>query len=178
MKRVVAVLVGLTLAGVAVSADPAPTTPAAPPVAPAAPAVTSASPPAAAAVTAPEKAVAYRQAEMSLIGKHMKATRMILSGEVARPQDLVRHAEGIHAGSMDLAALFPDGTGPAKTKTEAKAEIWSKHADFEVAVKNFQDASAKLVEVAKTGDLVATKAQLDKVGETCGGCHDTFKIKD
>lgn len=173
MKRVLAVLVGLTLAGVAVSADPAPTAP----TAPAAPAVAPAAPPAA-AVTAPEKAVAYRQAEMSVIGKHMKATRLIVSGEVARPQDLVRHAEGIHAGSLDLASLFPEGTGPAKTKTEAKAEIWSKHADFETAVKNFQDASARLVEVAKTGDLAASKAQLDKVGETCGGCHDTFKVKD
>ena len=165
MKRVVAIVVGLTLAGVAVSADPV----AAPPVAAAV---------AAPVASAPEKVVAYRQAEMSLLGRHMKAARLIVSGEVARPQDLVRHAEGLHAGSVDLIALFPEGTGPAKVKTEAKAEVWSKPADFATAVKNYQDASAKFVEVAKTGDLAASKAQLDKVGETCGGCHDAFKVKD
>lgn len=168
MKRVVAVLVGLTLAGVAVSADPVPAPSAAPPAAA----------PVAAPANLPEKVVAYRHAEMSLLSKHMKAARLIVSAEIARPQDLVRHAEGLQAGSVDLAALFPEGTGPAKTKTDAKAEVWSKPAEFATAVKNYQDASAKFVEVAKTGDLAASKAQLDKVGETCGGCHDTFKVKD
>ena len=166
MKRALVVVVGVMFGCAAMSADPPPA--AAPVAVPAAPA----------ALGLPEKVVAYRKAEMSIIAKHMKTASLIASGDIGRPQDLLRHAEGLHAESMDLLALFPEGTGPDKIKTEAKAEIWSKHADFEAAVTKLQTESAKLVEVAKTGDLDASKAQLDKVGDSCGSCHDAFKLKD
>ena len=137
------------------------------------------------AVSAPDAAVdvvKYRQTIMGDLGKHMRASGMIAKGLISRPGNLVGHAEAIHNGAVGLVDLFPAGTGPADlpkdAKTGAKAEIWTDHDKFAAAAKAFEDESAKLVEVAKTGDLAAFQAQSTKVGDACGGCHDPFKAKD
>lgn len=127
---------------------------------------------------APKTIATYRHTVMEGMSKHSGAIRMIVSGEVDRKQDLVAHAEALAAFGPTLVALFPVGTGPDKLKTDAKAEIWTKWADFETAAKSFETESAKLVEVAKTGDFDAFKVQYGAVGKTCGGCHDSFLTED
>jgi cytochrome c556 len=104
---------------------------------------------------------------------------MIVKGEMDRPADLPGHAAAMHAVAVDMVALFPPGTGPDAVKdTKAKAEVWSKRQDFEAAAKRYLDESAKLVEVAKGGDAAAFATQFGAVGKSCGGCHDTFRVKD
>lgn len=128
--------------------------------------------------TAPDKMVAYRHTVMEGLGKHMKASSMIVKGEVGRPTDLVAHAIALHEASTFLTQLFPAGTGPDKLPSDSKPEIWTKWADFEKAAKAFEEESGKLVEVARAGDAAATAAQFGKVGKTCGTCHDSFKVDD
>jgi cytochrome c556 len=163
MKRLIIVPIGLLVGLVAFASD----APVAPPVAPPV-----------AAVTSPENAVKYRHVEMEATGKHMKMAGMIARGEVGRPQDLARHATALHAASLALVALFPAGTGPDKVKSDSKAEIWTKPAEFAAAAKKYQDATAALVELANKGELAPVAAQLKVVGEACGACHDAFKVED
>ncbi|HMV68810.1 MAG TPA: cytochrome c [Myxococcota bacterium] len=131
-----------------------------------------------AAEPAPTGVVAYREAGMKAIASHFKSLSMIAKGEVDRPQDAVGHATAIAAMARDLAAQFPAGSGPDKVKTEARAEVWSKRAEFEAAARAFEAETMKLVEVAVTGDKAAIQAQIGNVGQSCGSCHDAFRVKD
>lgn len=141
---------------------------------------TTAAATAAPAAPAPADVIAYRETVMGSMGKHMKALGMILKGKVDRPGDVVGHAEALHAAAKDLAALFPAGTGPDNAvgaKTEATAEIWARWADFEAAAGTYATETATLVTLAKADDREGFAAQLGKVGESCGGCHDAFKAE-
>jgi cytochrome c556 len=126
----------------------------------------------------PEDIVTYRQSLMDEAGKVMKAGSMISKGQVNRPGDMLAHATALRDVALHLGELFPAGTGPDKLKTDAKAEIWAQPDKFQAAVKVFQTETAALVDVAKAGDPAATKAQFGKVGESCGGCHDGFRVDE
>lgn len=128
----------------------------------------------------PPQVVKYRHLVMSGLGAHMGAIGMVVKGESDRSGDVLGHAEAIAVLSKDLGALFPEGTGPGApgVTTDAKAEVWTKKDEFAAAVKKLQDASAALVDAAKTNDAAKIKAAMGGVGQSCGGCHDTFKVDD
>lgn len=126
----------------------------------------------------PEDIVSYRHTVMEAAGKHMKASSMIAKGQAARPQDMLGHAQALQAMSVDLAALFPAGTGPDKLETDSKAEVWTKPDEFKKAIEAYAAETAKLVDVARGGDVKAFGEQLGAVGRTCGGCHDTFRVDE
>lgn len=87
------------------------------------------------------------------------------------------------AGVVNEAAAtqekwFPAGSGPEAGKTQAKAEIWSKPAEFKTAMKNFADAAPKLQSAANSGDVGAIKTAFGDTGKTCKGCHETFRAEE
>jgi cytochrome c556 len=126
----------------------------------------------------PQSLVKYRGQVMGTMGKHMKMSSMIIKGEVDRPKDAAYHAESLNKTSKILLSLFPEGTGPDAVKTDAKPEVWSDRTGFEAAVKAYSDATAQYMEVASSGDMDAIKGAFGKVGKSCGGCHDSFKVDD
>lgn len=122
--------------------------------------------------------VRYRHVHMESLGKHMGLAKMLLDGAVARPADLVAHADALHAGSQDLVALFPAGTGPDAFETQALPAIWETPEEFAVAAAAFEQASGTFAEVARGGDIAASTAAFGEVGMSCGGCHKPFRKKD
>ena len=89
---------------------------------------------------------------------------------------VARHAQYVEMMSKALPEGFAKGTGPDAVKnTEAKAEIWTKPAEFDTKLKDFQQEAAKLTEVAKGGDEKTIKAQIGKTAETCKACHKEFR---
>ncbi|NDV12582.1 c-type cytochrome [Crenobacter caeni] len=68
--------------------------------------------------------------------------------------------------------------GTDKGKTGAKAEIWSKSAEWKQEISKHEAATAALAKVAATGDLAAIKPAFGKVGQTCKSCHDAFRKPD
>jgi cytochrome c556 len=60
-------------------------------------------------------------------------------------------------------------------KTDAKAEIWSKSADWNKAVDNFKAETGKLKQVAANGDAASIKNQFGAVQKSCKSCHDAFR---
>lgn len=147
---------------VALAADPAPAKPSSTPI----------------SAGDPAKAVSYRHKVMKAMSDHMAAQNLLAKGEVNRPQDMAMHATALHDLSTTIVDLYPVGTGPDVTKTEAKKEVWTQADKFMAAAKALETESAALLDVAKKGDVAAYKAQLGKVGETCGNCHDAFAVEE
>ncbi|MDQ5908847.1 MAG: hypothetical protein QG599_940 [Pseudomonadota bacterium] len=125
----------------------------------------------------PEDAMEYRQSVFNIIGWNFKPMGAMVKGEV--PFDaaaVARHAQYVDLMSKAALEGFPKGSGPdAVEDTDAKADIWTNWGKFETAMKNFQQESAKLAEVAKGGDEAVIKAQFGKTAETCKACHKEFR---
>ena len=104
--------------------------------------------------------------------------------------------DGVRESSPDMTAIraaakvakdtsekqfewFPAGSGPeANPKTRAKAEIWSKPADFAAAQKQFATQAAKFDTVAAGNDVAALRAQFGELGKACKNCHDSFRTPE
>ena len=117
--------------------------------------------------------IKYRQNLMRSNGGHIGGIFAVLKGEVPFKGNIVHHAEVLHHTSLIVPTAFPEGSGEGNTR--AKSDIWADRAKFEAAAKAFQDQTAKLVEVAKGGDMAAVGAQAGAVGKACAGCHKPFR---
>lgn len=125
----------------------------------------------------PEDVVDYRQSVFNIIGWNFKPMAAMVKGEIPFDATAVaRHAQYVDLMSKAALESFAKGSGPDEVDdTDAKADIWTNWDKFEVAMKNFQQESAKLAEVAKGGDEAAIKAQFGKTAETCKACHKEFR---
>lgn len=135
-------------------------------------------PPALKAGADPKAIAKYRHNQMEIVGKHNKALRQLVNGEVDVPGELVLHAESLAALSKDIPRLFPAGTGPDKVKSDSKAAIWKDWDKFVAESNKAAQETAKLAELAKAGDMKAIGEQLNAVGKSCGSCHDLFRVED
>lgn len=117
--------------------------------------------------------IGYRQLVMGAIGSNMGAIGSIMKNQLVLPG-----AVAIHAQEMaDSAKLI----GPAFKrkltvgKTDAKPEIWQDWAKFETAIADYEKAAVELAAAAKGSDPAATGLAVRALGESCGGCHDSFR---
>jgi cytochrome c556 len=88
-----------------------------------------------------------------------------------------KEAERIGFTASLIPEVFQLDTRAFQVKTQARAEIWTKMADFEQKAKNLQTAASELESVAKTGERSATLKAAEKVGQACKGCHDDYREK-
>ena len=77
-----------------------------------------------------------------------------------------------------LPTLFPDSIKGLKPDGDysASPKIWEDKAGFDEHIASF----AKVVTEAKgqIKDLDTLKATLPAIGKQCGGCHETFRVKN
>lgn len=125
------------------------------------------------AANEPENVIKYRQSVMQAITGHIGAIAGVVKGEVTYNQHIAAHARAMHATSMMLLDIFPEGSGVGETR--AKPEIWQNWTKFEAAAKALQTTSGELARIAEGGDMAAIGAQLGEVGKACGGCHKPFR---
>jgi cytochrome c556 len=124
--------------------------------------------------------ITVRREAMKENGKAVKAINEILKadGPVA---DIAPHAAKINETAQKAADLFPAGSDQPQGKdpgeTMAKAEIWQDPDDFAEKVKAFQDEAAMFNTAVAGGDIAVIKAEFEKLGGTCGGCHKTYRAK-
>ena len=123
------------------------------------------------------KMIEYRRNVMKAIGGATGDIVMILKGQVPFGADhVVAEAEAIHALSKVVPSLFPKGSGPEAGDTNALPAIWERPDDVKALIEKLQTESAKLVEVAKGGDMKAIGDQATVLGkEACGACHHDFR---
>jgi cytochrome c556 len=130
--------------------------------------------PAAAQFQKPEDAIKYRQSAMALQGHHLGRVFAMTSGRV--PFDAKVAAEQIEIVAMINRlqfAAFVEGSDKGDTK--AKPSIWTDKDKWAAAVAKSQEDVAKLAAAGKTGNLDPIKAAFGAVGQSCKGCHDTFR---
>lgn len=124
--------------------------------------------------------ISVRRDAMKANGAAVKAINEILKadGPVA---DIVPHAAKINEVAQQTPQLFPAGSDQPQGKdpgqTMAKAEIWQDPGDFAAKVKAFQDEAAMFNTAVAGGDMAAVKAEFEKLGGTCGGCHKLYRAK-
>jgi len=131
----------------------------------------------AAAQAKPEVLVKQRQAAMTLQGKYLGPLGAMAQGKAPFNAQIVQR----NAGYLEVLSKMPWDGFDASTKGEKSAAlpaIWEKAGEFKQAQERFENEAAKLVQVAKSGDEGAIKAQIGATAKSCGGCHENFRQKN
>lgn len=131
--------------------------------------------PASAQFQKPEDAVKYRQSAFTVMASHFGRIGAMVNGKA--PFDAAAaqaNADIVVTMSKLPYTAFVDGTDKIGN-TRAKAEVWSKKADFDAGAKNMQDAVSKLQVAAKSGNLDQIKAAFGDAGKACKACHDDYR---
>jgi len=117
--------------------------------------------------------IKYRQNVMKSHAAHFGAIGGIVQGHVPHKAHVAVHAAAINGTSKMIPQIFPEGSGTGETR--AKPEIWQQWSKFEQAAKTLEEESAKLVEIAQSGDMKQLTSQFLAVGKACKGCHKPFR---
>jgi len=93
-------------------------------------------------------------------------------GQVAFDPNGARTAlQNIAQNASAIPALFPPGS--IEGETAALPVIWERKSDFDArAAKLGQDAMAAQAAVT---DQASLQAAVQRVGQSCGGCHETYR---
>ncbi len=121
----------------------------------------------------PANVAKYRANLMKTQTGHLTAIISVVKGEVAYGAHVKQHADAIKAISEMVIDVFPRGSAVGDSR--AKPEIWQNWDKFMAGYVNYKTQTAKLAEVAASGDLGAIGAQIQEVGKACGGCHKPFR---
>ena len=125
---------------------------------------------------APADDVRTRIAEFRELGASFKTVNDALRYPEPQTVLIQMASRQIFNASKALPGWFPKGSGPESGgKTKAKPEIWIQAAKFKSAQNAFAAQALQFQRTAQMGSLPAIKAQARKLGQTCKGCHDTFR---
>ncbi len=124
---------------------------------------------------AAEDPISARRALMKANGQAGSSGAAMLRGDA--PFDVAK-AKAIFVTFQNAAAkapaLFPDDSKQGG-ETAALPKIWENKADFEARFAKL-GADSKAAE-ASVADPASFKAAFSEVGKSCGGCHETYRLK-
>ena len=129
----------------------------------------------------PEDAIKFRQSGYGFMAWNMGRIKTNVEGGNFNKDEVVKAANAIQAiANSGMGALYLPGTdkGTGWEKTRAKPEIWTDKETLGKAAMAFNKEANEMAKVAATGDVGAIGNQLGKLGGTCKGCHDDFKVKN
>ncbi len=123
-----------------------------------------------------EDAIKYRQSVMSLIGTHFSRMGAMVKGEVPYNKETFEKnavlVDSLYRLGLD-AFMAPGSDKGSGMKADALAQ-----KDKFTQMHNATEAElAKLLAVAKGGDLNAIKPQFGAAGASCKACHDAYRNK-
>ena len=127
------------------------------------------------AAIAQSNVVEQRQALMKEMGAQTRPIGGMMRGQ--EPFDLAKVQAGLKVfseNSKKFVTLFPESSKNAE-KTEALPTIWENKAKFEsTGNKLSQDAQTAMANIK---DEATFKAEMPKVLQNCGACHNEFRKK-
>jgi cytochrome c556 len=85
-------------------------------------------------------------------------------------------ARQIRNAANQMPGWFPRGSGPEAGKTAARPEIWTQPEKFRAAQDAFIAQASRMQAAANAGNIAAIRVEAAKLGGTCKGCHDTFRV--
>jgi cytochrome c556 len=110
---------------------------------------------------------------MEGMAKRMKAIRE----RIDRRRDLAEikaDAEVIASQAPHLLHLFPQGS--TQRPTDARSTIWQNWSDFERKATALEIEGKKLMETSPD-DYDVLSAQFRALSQTCGACHESYRVK-
>ncbi len=131
------------------------------------------------AVAAQQDQVKQTQTQMKGNGKNALALTAMVKGEKPYDQAAVDAALAQFEDTVKkFPALFPDSIKGMKPEGDyyASMKVWDDRAGFEEHIASFGKAVAAAE--GKIKDLDTLKATLPTIGKQCGGCHETYRIKN
>jgi cytochrome c556 len=124
-----------------------------------------------------QSAEAQREQLMKTLGAQVRTLTQMSRGQT--PYDAAA-ATAAFTTLRDRARAIPAAFGPpapgGDDQTEASPKIWQDVAGFAAKATALEEAAAAGIQVAGNG-ADALPAALQKVGATCSGCHEVFRIK-
>jgi cytochrome c556 len=131
------------------------------------------------AVVAQQDLVKQTQTVMKSNGKNAGALAAMVKGEKPYDQATVDTAlTQLDDTAKKLPTLFPVGMKGLKADGDysASPKIWEDKAGFDAHIASF--AKAVTEAKGKIKDIDSLKATWPAVGKECGGCHETYRIKN
>src|ERR1700679_1784086 len=130
------------------------------------------------AVGAQQDMVNQNQTIMKSNGKNAGVLAAMVKGEKPYDQAAVDAAlTQLDETAKKLPTMFPESVKGLKAEGDysASSKIWEDKAGFDAHIATF----AKAVTDAKASvkDLDTLKVSLPVIGKSCGGCHETFRVK-
>jgi cytochrome c556 len=127
------------------------------------------------AALAQNDVVEQRQDLMKQMGAQTRPLGGMLRGQ--EPFDLAKVQAGLKIffdNSAKAVTLFPENT-KGVGDTEALPTVWENKAKFEATMTKFnQDAKTAMASIK---DETSFKAEMPKVLQNCGACHNDFRKK-
>ena len=130
------------------------------------------------AVVAQQDMVNQNQTIMKSNGKNAGVLAAMVKGEKPYDQAAVDAAlTQLDETAKKLPTMFPESVKGLKAEGDysASPKIWEDKAGFTASIATF----AKAVSDAKANvkDLDTLKVSFPVIGKSCGGCHETFRVK-
>jgi len=123
--------------------------------------------------------VKQTQAVMKDNGKNAGALAAMVKGEKPYDQAAVDAALAQFEDTIKkFPTLFPDSIKGLKAEGDysASSKVWEDKAGFDEHIASFAKAVADAK--GKITNLDTLKAVLPTIGKQCGGCHETYRVKN
>ena len=131
-------------------------------------------------VVAQQDTAKTTQAQMKATGKALGGTLAPMNkGEKPYDQAAVDEAlKTLSDTAKQLPTLFPASIKAVKFEGDynTSPKIWEDEAGFKAKIDDFAKAVSDAQ--AKIKDLDSLKANFPAIGKACGGCHETFRVKN
>lgn len=128
----------------------------------------------------PEDAIKWRQSGYAFMAWNMARIKMNVEGAYNK-EEVIKAANAIQAvANSGMGSLYLPGTdkGTGWEKTRVKPELFTNKEGVGKVAGAFVKEANEMAKVAVSGDVAVVKEQFGKLGASCKGCHDDFKIKD
>ena len=124
--------------------------------------------------------ISQSRALMKSTGKNMAGVLSSMAkGEKPYDQVTVDAAlEQLNETARKLPTLFPESLKSTKWESDyaPSTKIWENKVDFDSKIAGFSSAVADAV--SKVKDIDSLKASMSVIGKQCGGCHETYRIRN
>jgi cytochrome c556 len=130
------------------------------------------------AVAAQQDLVKQAQTVMKGNGKNAGIMAAMVKGEKPYDQAAVDAAlTQLADTAKKLPTMFPESVKGLKPEGDysASPKIWEDKAGFDAHIATFAKAVADAK--ASVKDLDTLKVSLPVIGKSCGGCHETYRLK-
>src|SRR5690606_27193390 len=108
-----------------------------------------------------------------------RETAMKQNGMALRGADRLSGEQAVAAATVllqnftNFPALFREGSIVGQSK--ALPSIWENWDDFKGRFDHDAEAAARMLAAAQSGDTAAYSVAIREIGESCGGCHMTYR---